>query len=220
MEPPKQVCRALAEMHPQLRLAWEGKPRQSEDDLNAGNFAIVQLFHRRDCGTPDLPLTFREFWEVGPVMDDSGEVSLGRVTRGPIFSKKGTHTPDWDPKVRSPILIVALNEEFAYPWGEPLKTEDVYSGKFLLAVDAWLHPFFQRVRTARERAAREWLGKTKDEGREYGNSLWRHAMQADQETVIAPWKHIRGDVHKFMAKHEKAQEHAADLFQVNHVPTK
>lgn len=79
MEPPSWVCRKVAEVHPQARLAWDG-------DL--GKYGLIQLYSKRDASA-----TFREPWN----------------SRGPIFSKSGRPAPDWDLLSRIPIYLIELN---------------------------------------------------------------------------------------------------------------
>ena len=96
MHPPSWVCRRLHQLHPQLRLAWAGRQRQHDDELNPGSFALVQLYHVQDTGRVDNPTTFRLLWDVDPLVGEDGETTMVKADRGPVFSKNGTTHRDWD----------------------------------------------------------------------------------------------------------------------------
>jgi len=63
--PPADICRRLAKLHPQLRIAFNGQQ---------GTYSLIQLYHRRD-----FQRTARGVWNH----------------QGPIYSKKGEWRADW-----------------------------------------------------------------------------------------------------------------------------
>lgn len=49
MEPPKHILDAIEAVHPMVRIGWEGRERKTDDELNAGQFHLIQLYHQRDA---------------------------------------------------------------------------------------------------------------------------------------------------------------------------
>lgn len=63
MEPPRHILQALEALHPQVRIGWVGKPRANSEELNAGEFHLLQLYFKRDA-----PRCFHDPWnDRGPV---------------------------------------------------------------------------------------------------------------------------------------------------------
>lgn len=156
MHPPSASCRQLFRHHPQLRLAWAGRPPKHADELNPGSFALVQLYHVNDVGTPDDPKTIMEFWNVKPQIEvDTGEVCNVRACRGPLFDRWGGTSIDYDPLVRVPMFVCTLDGGYEYPDSTPLRTEDVYTGKFMFAIEHWSTSLKERKRKSRVKKARE-----------------------------------------------------------------
>lgn len=80
MHAPDHICEALYRLHPQVRLGWVGADRLSPDeDLNKGQFALLQLYHARDAA--------RTFYG-----DPWGD-------RGPVFGRP------YDRLMRVPIML-------------------------------------------------------------------------------------------------------------------
>ena len=178
MHPPAWVCRELAHIHPQARLAWLGKPAKGDDDLNAGTFCVVQLYHRRDAGTPDEPKTMRDFWFVEPEVDPiTRELYHRTVDRGPIFSKTGRpNHMDWDPLQRVPMTAAMVDPE------------DVFSGKFLHALRTQLRKhaeFKARIREEKLERGRN-MNLQRDELREtFADALHYQESRRDNAINIA-----------------------------------
>ncbi len=149
MHPPSASCKSLFRHHPQLRLAWQGSPRKHKDDLNSGCFALVQLYHIDDVGSLDNPHTFREFWNIQSALDRHGDLTVERAYRGPIFNRDGGTERDWDPQYRVPIFVSTLDGGYCYPDGEPLTLEDIYTGKFMFAIEAWGISIKKRTKAAK-----------------------------------------------------------------------
>lgn len=164
MHPPSYVCQAVYRLHKQLRVAWLGRERMYEDELNAGNFCVVQLYHIQDCGTYENPVTFREFWEVTPRLNEAGGLTCVPATRGPIFNRWGGGSRDWDPLFRKPIFAYMLEEN-----------DDILSGKMLLDLKHFMTDIVERVRESARQKGREICLKSEDLGREAGNFLWSEA---------------------------------------------
>jgi hypothetical protein len=101
MEPPSEICRKLAEVHPQARIGWDGE---------LGKYALIQLYHQKDAAT-----TLKEPWNA----------------RGPIYGKNGKPAPDWDHFSRVPIYLLELSPsdvhsgkivEIVKRWMRPIAT--------------------------------------------------------------------------------------------------
>lgn len=172
MHAPPSACRALYDLHKHLRLAWFG-PGQC--------FAVVQLYHVRDAGTPDFPHTYREFWGTTMAMDEeNGGFVPVKADRGPIFNRQGGTTPDWDVLTRVPIFCMTLNGEYAYPDDSPISTYDVFSKKFLIAIRHNLTDVRQRVTQQRKQHARAMENHAEALGSEMGDFLWREANKTGE----------------------------------------
>jgi hypothetical protein len=136
----------------------------------------VQLYHIQDCGDIDNPLTFREFWNVTTRMTDEGVFERAKLDRGPIFNRFGGTSLDYDPLIRVPIFAMTLDEAYTYHDGEPIRTADVFSGKFLLAVRNSLTSVKKRVTDARAEAGRELDRKADALGGEMTDFIWKQAQ--------------------------------------------
>ena len=197
---PSWLCKAVYRIHPQLRLAWVGRDRKYEDELNAGSFALVQLFHIRDLGLDDASLQYKTRWDIEFVADEWGNSEGTRIRRGPVFSKNGTCTPDWDPLFRKPMYIANLED-----YGIPLS--EVLSGEFLGTVKEWLTPIKRRVIESAKEQGKLLKTKAEDIGDEAADFLWREAQRSDATSVIKANKHCKEE----MATFEKAKQAAAQL---------
>lgn len=152
MHPPAEACRRLYELHPQLRLAWAGRPKELPEEMDPGSFCLIQLYHVRDVGNlDDTENTFREVWHVTTRQDDMGDSYRTRIDRGPIFNRWGGTSLDYDPLQRVPIFVATLDQDYCYGDGTPIHERDVYSGKFLEAVKRWITPIKDRLREDRAR---------------------------------------------------------------------
>ncbi len=191
MHPPSAVCRALYRLHPQLRLAWQGRSRGG-DELNAGNFAVVQLFHLKDCGGLADATTYQEFWNVTTEME-GGTPRRVRANRGPIFNRFGGTSLDYDPAFRFPIFMMTLDDQYEYPWGDPVDgVTDVMSGKFLIAMEHWLSPIKKRLADSYDEYVADTHYRAEELGREMTDHLW-HAANKTGETSdhTVAYKHVR-----------------------------
>lgn len=153
-----------------------GRDRRHEDDLNAGSFAVVQLYHRNDIGSLDDPHTFREFWDT--TVDEYGDRI--RIDRGPIFAADGSTERDWDPYTRVPVFVMTLDKAYHYADGSPITTQDVFQGKFIEAIRHGLKPIVKRVRDSGRARAREVENQADAIGREMGDYLWYEANKTGQ----------------------------------------
>lgn len=195
MHAPSWICRKLYAMHPRLRLAWAGRPAQNADDLNAGSFAIVQLYHRKDCGSPDAPTSFREFWKASSREDPDGTNRAYRLERGPIFSKDGKTIEDWTDSFH-PIYVANLKD-----FG--VSNEDVLTGKVLETINRWLTPVTKRMREHAKERGREMDSKVESMSKEMQSYLIRESQKPDAPSVIMAPKHCKEDMQKFERKMER-----------------
>ena len=207
MHPPGWVCRRLAELHPQLRLGWAGRQRQSEDELNPGSFALVQLYHKQDTGTLEDPSTFRLLWDVDPVVNEHGETTVVKKERGPIFNKNGGGRRDWDSLFRVPVFVAALDESFG------MTTEDVLSGRFLETIRHWMTPIDRRMRESAREKGRNLASAIDDVAHEATGDLLKDAQKSDAASVIMADKHARGDIEN-LEKRVEAQGKVEDSFEL------
>lgn len=207
MHPPGWVCRRLHQLHPQLRLAWAGRQRQHDDELNPGSFALVQLYHVQDTGRVDDPTTFRLLWDVDPVVGDDGETTMVKANRGPIFGKNGTTHRDWDNLSRVPVFVATLDESYG------MGTEDVLSGKFLDSIRLWLTPIERRMRESAREAGRNLAGVIDDVSHEASSDLLKESHKSDAASVIMANKHAKDDMVKLEQRVE-AQGAVEDSFEL------
>jgi len=132
--------------------------------LNAGDFAVVQLYHSKDAGTPADPKTYFMHWLELPDF------------RGPIFAKNGSTRPDWN-ESRWPIFVANLGE-----FG--ITKEEVFSGAFLNAIKYWLRPARVRLEENARAMGRELKSKAADIAAEQTDFLWSQANEAAADRII------------------------------------
>ena len=207
MHPPGWVCRRLHQLHPQLRLAWAGRQRQNDDELNPGSFALVQLYHVQDTGSVDDPVSYRLRWDVDPVVGDDGQTTMVKKERGPIFGKNGSTRRDWDNLFRVPMFIATLDESFG------MGTDDVLSGRFLESIRLWLTPIERRMRESAREKGRDLSGAIDDVAHEATADLLKSAQKSDAASVIMADKHARSDVVN-LEKRVEAQGKVEDSFEL------
>lgn len=123
MEPPAHVCRALAQIDPNLRLVWLGRayhadgrlPDTAPEDV-AGTFGVLEIHRRRDIFDRRMrgikasePLYPREL----------------RNRAGTVWGADGRPGRDWDIWTHQAVLICTCD----YQWN--MRHEDVYGTRFL-----------------------------------------------------------------------------------------
>ena len=197
MYPPSHVCESLHALHLQLRLAWVGRPKKHELELNPGDFALIQLYHISDVGDLNDPSTFRTLWNVQPVLDEHGETQFERIDRGPIFNKHGGTSRDWDPLFRVPVFVATLNEEFG------VSIEDILTGRIIERIKLWMRPIVQRVKESAVEQGKDLKRRASDIGHEVAKDVWKEAQKSDAATVIMANKHTKGA----MAEIEQRKQH-------------
>ena len=207
MHPPSWVCRRLHQLHPQLRLAWAGRQRQHDDELNPGSFALVQLYHVQDTGRVDNPTTFRLLWDVDPLVGEDGETTMVKADRGPVFSKNGTTHRDWDNLSRVPVFVATLDESYN------ITTKDVLSGKFLDSIRLWLTPIERRMRESAREKGRQLAGVMDDVAHEATSDLLKASHRSDAASVTMANKHAKEDIAKLEKKVE-ARGRVEDSFEL------
>jgi hypothetical protein len=129
-------------------LGWDGEAKR---------FGLIQLYHRRDSEK-----TFREPW--------------GR--RGPIFSKTGRPSPDWDHWSRLPIYVIDVS------------IEDVQSGAVLALVRRWLRPIAARMRETAQERANSFQTKVDEMGDRMGDEIYALGQRHDSITNNVARKHM------------------------------
>lgn len=175
MYPPGAICRQLYSLHPQLRLAWDGRESETSDKLNAGSFALVQLYHVSDAGKRGDETTYFTFWNPpGHYM-------------GPVFNKDGGGRRDWDPLFRVPIFVANL-KDFDIP------QEYVFDGRILDVVKEWLVPASRRFREAARQAGKNLVNDAEEIAREATDYLWHQANRSDATSVIQAYKHSKEEL--------------------------
>jgi len=206
MHPPPWICESLYRIHPQLRLAWHGREREHEDELNPGSFALIQLYHISDVQEFDDPATFRLTWGADPVEGADGATRLKRVDRGPIFNRHGTTKPDWDSAFRVPIFVATLDDDYE------ISMDDVISGGFLKDIKRWTVPIERRIRESADVAGRDLNSRAEDVGGQMADFLAHEANRPDATTVIMADKHAKPDMDNFEKKAERAHGQLEDYY--------
>ena len=192
--PPSAVCRQLYEIHPWLRLAWHAQPTGDEGDLNAGSFAIVQLYHISDAGTPENPNTYLLHWE------EHG------LTRGPVFNRYGGCSRDWDPLFRMPVYIANLEEH-------GISKNEVSTGAFLPTIRHWLRPYRVRAEENANELHANMKRRIADIAEEKTDYLWSLANRADADRIIMPYADARIQMKAWEKEREKTQKSLAKYYR-------
>jgi len=191
MEAPPFVCRELARVAPNLRLAWAGT--FSKDELNAGSYALVELYPRSVYGPDSKPHIFQDSWAVATGWDKYGKTEMKRIDRGPVFNKKGGLKPDWDLLAQVPVYKVNLTE-----LGVP--NEAVHTTAFIKTVREWYRPFIKRYEESITQAQRTLEHQVQDISKEAFRRLWRDANKPDATGPTVAWKHARDEIKAFYEK--------------------
>ena len=209
MEAPAWVCKELARVSPGVRLCWAGKPRQREDELNAGSFGLVRLYKTIHVGTPDEPLTAQEFWDATMRTDRFGRPEMRRITRGPIFSKKGGLSRDWDPLFWTPIYKVDFS-------GYDISTMDVMQGseKLFGTIRSWMTNLKDRIVTSATTAEKELGRQVNDIARDGRDYLWHLANKTDSAGFRTTLKEERIAAEKKMKEKKPGFEGYYNPFKV------
>lgn len=208
MHPPRQACRELARLNSRYRLAWCGRPPVDEEELNPGNFSIVELVHRLNYGSHDNPARIWEPWDVtidAENWDGFSAVPMKRANRGVIFTKEGLPGRDWDDDTWVPCLVCDITEDYG------LDTEAVFSGRLVAVVRAWMYRTMMQI--AREKALnkRKYLESQIEDVAGDATDFWQHAArQSDQRGNAVARKHYRDDLRLWESKQEYLAEKALD----------
>ena len=207
MHAPGWVCRRLHELHPQLRLAWAGRDKKYDGELNPGSFALVQLYHISDTGRSDDLTTYRMLWGSESYQGDDGEVRTRRIERGPVFNRNGGCSPDWDPAFRVPVFVATLDKDYE------LSTEQVLSGEFLVDVKRWMTSIERRMRESARAKGRALASTIDDVGHTVAGDLVRESNKTDAATVVMANKHAKPDIEK-LEKQIESRGNLADSFEL------
>ena len=206
MHPPSWICESLYRIHPLLRLAWHGREKRHENELNPGCFALIQLYHVSDVAEFEDPTTFRLPWVADPVEGSDGATRLKRVNRGPIFNKEGGTRMDWDSAFRVPIFVATLDGAY------DISTNDVLTGRFLDDVRRWMVPIKRRVSESAIEAGRRLESKAENVAGQMTDFLAYEANKPDAATAVMANKHAKGDMDKLEKRLEKAHGQLADYY--------
>lgn len=184
MHPPAWVCERLVRQAPLLRLGWAGHPPTQVGALNCGKFALISLYPANTYWREDLRNRFfGEFWSLTTQQLKYGDGRVKQTVfahreRGPIFNKRGTTEPDWDPIARIPVYL------------QDLSIEQVMYGRV-----AWQIPLAQKLakQTKRERAqaARERKEQTvkqarsiiSDAAEDIAKEMWYNANKIEMPST-------------------------------------
>ena len=180
MYPPSATCRALHRLHKNLRIAWAGRERHN-DELNAGSFAIVQLYHISNAGKPEEENTILAHWD-----------------NGPIYNKDGGSTRDWDPLFYVPIYKVNLID-FRIP------QETIFNGMIVPIVEGWLRPWTRVVKESQRDNGRQ-LKRDTDARVKESAKLVEYERQKANYVQNIPYKAVKEHVENIHKKGEVADE--------------
>lgn len=194
MHPPSWVCQTLHRIHPKLRLAWHGREKTELADINAGSFALIQLFPSAIVGPLSDPNIFSELWEVSPRMV-GGRMQMVKVDRGPIFNRHGTTTRDYDPITEVPVYLIDLN-------GLGFDKYRVCNGDFLVYLPRWMTPAKKRMKESLEAKYKQQKSELKDVSGEAADFLWHQANKTGATSPVVPWEFAKDDVKKMYEKNE------------------
>lgn len=208
MHAPSWLCRELVRQFPDARIGWAGRPAKDADDLNAGEFALVQLYPANVVGSLTNPDVFDELWQVTTRADAHGRAVRVRAERGPIFNRHGGTAPDYDPLFYVPVYKFDFVDQ-----GFPLP-------KFLSG--GWLNlltrdKLTKKLDEVAEKKGKALAAKMDDHAKE-GYSYLKHTMSAtgDQSTApVVAYKHAKPHLKKFYDKKQQNREYLLNYYK-NH----
>lgn len=200
MHPPSWVCNALARQRSDIRLAWAGRiPTEKEieagDDLNNGDFALVQLYPASVVGPLSDPWIFSELWGVSPRLNEAGAVEMKKIDRGPIFAKDGSTVPDWDPITQIPVYVVNLG-------GLGFDKYRVCNGEFLPLLPRWSRTAKARMKESLQQQYKDHKSEVDSMARDATDYWWHLANKSGETAPIVPWKFAKKDVSDMYEKRE------------------
>jgi hypothetical protein len=195
VHPPAWVCESLVRQAPLLRLGWAGRAPTQAGALNCGTFALVSLYPAATYWNEELRNKFfREFWSMTCKQLPFGDKKVKQVgfvhfERGPVFNRKGSVAPDYDPLARIPVYM------------QDLDFEQVMTGRV-----SWQIPLARKIaaQTMKERRQAEQERKEKtlkdaqgiidSAARDIANEQWYNANKtgmAGTQNLIPDYSHIR-----------------------------
>lgn len=194
MVPPNDVCRQLYRINKKLRVGWYGRKQRYPEELNPGEFALVQLFHVRDVGPISDPYIFDELWDTGFAQDpETKQWDIRRIDRGPIFSREGLPRRDWDPLYYVPVVMFVANGQYE-SFGRKLTNESFFDGHFIASVLDWREkPRNQRARDSRIQAGKDLAREVDAMTSDMADELHRASLKADATRVPVAKKHFKDD---------------------------
>lgn len=177
MHPPAQVCADVYKTNRLVRVAWAGAPKKSPDD-DGGSFALVRLFRVQDVGHLDNPVIPYDFWHVTMRPDQFGRPTTVRVSRGPIFNRKGGVAPDWDPLFWVPVYMANLK---SFGIGNHI----MYGSGIIPIIKEWMQPIRKRVLDSAKARGRELKEEAANLGREAADVIWHEASKTGQTSPLS-----------------------------------
>jgi hypothetical protein len=213
MEAPAHICKAIAAIDPNFRLGWWGEPRQTEDDLNAGGFTLIELQPIRRCGYPDKPNGFRVFWDFVDTLGPMGQLGVGYASRGPIFAKDGRVRRDWDQLTHLPV-IRARFKDFRHD-GRPVNNYDVCSGRIIDIIKYWLTPIEKEMEDQAVKRGKDLVTNLTEQGKE-ATAYFRHLQnKSDATSTAMAYKFKKPLMEMERAEHEATDARLLDLYTRN-----
>lgn len=172
MEAPFWLCDAVHQIKPSLRLAWMGRDRQVADELDPGDFALVELYNQTEVGSLDQPRIVRELWDVSTEADAFGKPLMVKRNRGTVYSATGRPKPDWDHS-KVPVLVARFRD-FGIP------NALVYQGHILGVIKSWTTPVKQRIMNSVKERGQELTRQADDHSRKATDYLWHLANRTGE----------------------------------------
>lgn len=182
MEIPGWLCKKVYEIDQRLRLAWHGLPKLNEADENPGFICVIQLAPRRKVGSFDDPVTYATLWDPAP---------WSPFYRGPIFSKSGRPSRDFD-ESQVPLYVINLDEMYT--------KEAIFTGRFLHSLTMKAKAWKDAEKQAKEQLLKAAKADVKDIAGGMTDHFWSLSNKTDSASVIMPWKHAREEVIKAVEK--------------------
>ncbi len=200
MTPSSWICKALYRCNPKLRLAWHGRERTENCDINAGNFALVQLFPAQVVGPLHDPNIYSELWDITPRLNQFGVVEMTKINRGPIFNRHGGTTRDWDPITQVPVYLIDLE-------GLGFDKYRVLNGEFLLYLPRWQTSAKKRLKASLEERYKDHKREINDLSREAGDYLWSRANNTGATAPVVDTAQAHAETDKFFQKTPKVEKY-------------
>lgn len=177
MEISSWACKFLARFNPLARLAWVGRPKRTPDELNPGDYALVQLFPAWEIGPLDAPLTIHELWNLTMRPNKHGAPEMVRIDRGTLFNSTGGTTPDWDPLQYVPVYTANFPDYGLSNYG-------ISHGSFRPLLERWARPLRERKLESAKAKGADLKRQVDDIARNATDRLWHEASKTGSTTPL------------------------------------